>query len=624
MAKKKSVVISATGLELPEGITTEILQGNWDEALREYQPAFKRMRVIDGTYRGRLWKVIAAKMPSYQILPDTNHVSYVASNILASLYSVGRSGSVQPTNDGDIAIAKHLSLVLDHIWDTRNVAYYQMLAGERAAVTNLGITEIGWDADVLTGRDITLQKGSLVYKNVDPMSFMRDPYAESMDTSAYAIKWNTFHKQTILRHDNYKEAFTKYLETQNTSGTLIQKPEKATDQPNKSNKDSYDIVKHYVFLGKDLHILHTIDNKFVLYVEEKVMPNVLPFSELFCNLPSGDVIGTSEPSKIFANSVAYNWITSASLTAEYKRQNPTRYVNVNSQINLREFMKHGTETDRVFQVQGDANKAVYSHEHPEVSATAQTIGRMLGQDIQQVSGITGKYVGSDTGSILTTGGMEQMLDQATMIDAPKIANFEEYTRRLTHLTMANLIEHGHKRKYLVKDKSDTGYKMIEVKFDELKDSKVGYGIFNYPVSISPHLPKNKQHIAQMATVIMEKQMQYNQSGNEPITLMTPQEWLSMQDLPMEERMLERMDIERSKSFVEEVTKTVFQYADLLEGGLDEEQALIETANALQANAPSPMGASMQQPPSPMDQLQPGAQPELPPQDGQPPFEGGLF
>lgn len=608
MSGKKKKGLTPTGYELPEGITLEQLQQNWDEAMREYAPAFKRMRIIDGTYRGRLWKVIQAKLPKYQILSDTNHVAYIVSNILASLYSVGRSGTIQATNDADIEIATHLSMVLEHIWDTRNVSYYQMLAGERAAVTNLGITEVGWDDEVITGRDITLQKGSIVYKNVDPISFMRDPYAESMEEAGYAVKWDSFHKQTILRHDKYKESFKHYLDICSVQGSTLQKPQKATDQPNKAMKDRYDVVKHYIFLEKDLYIVHTIDNKYVLHVQEKVMPNVLPFAELYCNLPSGDVVGTSEPSKIFANSVAYNWLTSTILTAEYKRQNPTRYVNVNSQINLREFMKQGTETDQVFQVQGDASKAVHSHEHAEVSAVSQVMARTLGSDIQTVTGITGKYTGSDTGSILTTGGMEQMLDQATMIDAPKIANYEEYTRKLTHLTMANLIEHGNKRKYLVKNATTKKHTMVEVAFDELKDPKVGYGIFHYPVNISPHLPKNKAHIAQMATVIMEKQMQYNGANQDKIELITPQEWLSMQDLPMKEQMLDRMNISRSKNFVEEVTKTIFQYADLLEGGMDEEAALVETANALQKGEPSQFGASHmnmnQAPPAPPMEEQP--------------------
>jgi len=611
---KKSDKLTTKGVELPEGVTLQDLKSNWDEALREYGPAFKRMRIIDGTYRGRLWKVIKASLPKDQILADTNHVAYVASNLLASLYSVGRSADIHATNEEDMEIATHLTLVLDHIWGTKNVPYYQMLAGERAAVTNLGITQVGWEGDVLTGRDVTLQKGTPVFKNVDPMTFMRDPYADSMEEAAYAVKWDNFHKQTILRHDNYREAFKKYLETHDGGSSAVPKPQKATDQPNKAMADRYDVIKHYVFDEGDMHIIHTIDNEYVLQVEESAKPAVLPFAELFCNLPSGDVIGSGEPSKIFTNSVAYNWLNSTILTAEHKRQNPVRFVNVQSQINLREFMKHGTETDRVFQVQGDATKAVHYHEGQPISPVAIQTMNSLAMDIQQVTGITSKYTGADTGSLLTTGGMEQMLDQATMIDAPKIANYEEYTRRMTILLLSNLIEHGGKRNYLVKDAESGEHKMIEVKFNTLKDNSVGYKIFDYPIAISPHLPKNKQRIAQMANVIMEKQMQYNQSGQQPITLITPQEWLMMQDLPMKEMMLKRMGIEQTKSYVDEVTKTIFQYADLLEGGMDEEQALMETANALQTNAPSEYGASMQEMPMGPD---PSSMPGMPPQEQAP-------
>ena len=79
----------------------------------------------------------------------------------------------------------------------------------------------------------------------------------------------------------------------------------------------------------------------------------------------------------------------------------------------------------------------------------------LPEDIQIISGVDGKYTGRDTGSIITTGGIEAMLDQATLIDAPKIANYENYTKTLSKLVISNLIEYSNKRTYFVKDPNST-------------------------------------------------------------------------------------------------------------------------------------------------------------------------
>jgi hypothetical protein len=78
-------------VELPKDITVEQLQENWKEASSMYQPAYRRAQILDAADRGKLWKAINAKFPKYQVLPDSNHVAYTKTNLLASLYSVGRS-----------------------------------------------------------------------------------------------------------------------------------------------------------------------------------------------------------------------------------------------------------------------------------------------------------------------------------------------------------------------------------------------------------------------------------------------------------------------------------------------------------------------------------------------------
>ena len=197
-------------IKLPDDITIEQLQHNWKDTLSAYQPAFKRAQVLDATDRGKLWKAIKAKFPKYQVLPDTNHTAYIKNNLLASLYSVGRSAHIEPTSEHDTTMTRTINLVLDHIWDTQEVSYYQMLAGERAALLNLGITQVGWDNSILKGTDESFKKGAPAFKNVNPLKFMRDPYAVNLDTSAFCMTWDDYHKNVIQRNSNYQEEFKKY------------------------------------------------------------------------------------------------------------------------------------------------------------------------------------------------------------------------------------------------------------------------------------------------------------------------------------------------------------------------------------------------------------------------------
>ena len=65
---------------LPTGITMQDLKEFYDVANDEYSGPRRRMFLLDGADRGQLWKTITAKFPSYQVLPETNHVNYIKEN----------------------------------------------------------------------------------------------------------------------------------------------------------------------------------------------------------------------------------------------------------------------------------------------------------------------------------------------------------------------------------------------------------------------------------------------------------------------------------------------------------------------------------------------------------------
>ena len=104
-------------------------------------------------------------------------------------------------------------------------------------------------------------------------------------------------------------------------------------------------------------------------------------------------------------------------------------------------------------------------------------------------------------------------------------------------------------------------------------------MFNYQINVSSELPRNKARIAEMANQLMEKQLQYQQQG-ESVDLITVEEWLMMQDLPMKEYMMERMGIQRLNNEVENVSQTLFEFAELTKQGMDPQSAMLAVAKSL--------------------------------------------
>ena len=198
----------------------------------------------------------------------------------------------------------------------------------------------------------------------------------------------------------------------------------------------------------------------------------------------------------------------------------------------------------------------------------------IGTDIQIASGIDAMYSGKDTGSIQTTGGMDTLTSNTTMRDNPKIALYEEYTRRLTELVVNNLIQFGDKRTYTVKDPITQQIKTVEFDFPAIDDDIR----FRYDIDIQTYLPRSKARLAMAANMLLEKQAQYKPDPE----IITVEEWLLMQDIPFKDLIFKRMGIQRNTRITEQVAKTLEMFADLVEGGMLPEDAVNSVAAQLQA------------------------------------------
>ena len=549
----------------------------YDLGRSNYRRDFRRMRCLDMTDRGELWRAIGSKYPAYQILPDTNFVAYVKSNLLASIYSVTKSAEIVPTSENDKDLCVNINIALDALWDTQDVGYYQFQAGERAALCNLGLTQVGWDENKSVGGGTNIVKGQVTFKNIMPDHFMRDPFAESLDSARWCVTYDDYDKNYFLSNSKYKDAFKEWYEHSGADGTVPTQTINPDGIVKTGQKDYFTLFVWWYREDGKINEVHTVNNQAILYMKKDIRPSCFPFAQLYSNPPAGALIGTSEPAKIFANNVASNLLDSLMLTAEYKNQRPPKFISDQSKLNIQAFAKHGDDPDKTFVVSGDATKAVHYHQYPAISAIAPHVRQTLQSGIETVSGIDGRYTGRDTGSIITTGGTEEMLNRVTLIDTPKIMEYERYCKELTRLVLLNMIEFCPKRKFFRRKPNTTAdYEVVEVDFPSI-DAET---LFNYRIAVSSELPKNKQRIAAMATELLQAQAQYREQGDN-VNWITEEEWLMFQDIPMKEYMLERMGVQRRENALEEVSQVLYNFSGLVNQGMTPEQAMLATAQQLQ-------------------------------------------
>lgn len=574
---------------LPESVSLESIKQRIKETDSQYTKVVERMRILDGTDRGKLWSSIKSKFPKYQLTPDSNWVNYIKENLVASIYTTGRYAELMPKSDDDIEFCVEFNSAMETIWDNIKADYFQFKAGERAALLNIGITQVGWNKNLVGGTKNHWYQGDIKFKNIDPMKFRRDPYADEFDNAEYCYYFDDYSLEIIKSKALYKERLQeleKVLGKMRDQGAL-EEPIDALTERQKSNTSStnYHKLTYYYTVYSDssksnkdgfkIAEIHLLDDKYVLYCNQDLKPRMFPFAILYCNDPAGDLVGASEPAKNFHSNLTYNLLNSIYATHAYKAQRPPRFVNASSGINLRQFAKYGNDADKTFIVNGDATTAVHYGQFPQLPPELLQVKQDLGRDIKDTSGIDEMYAGKNTGSIQTTGGMDALMESTTARDNQKILLFEEYTKRLTELVVNNLVEFGDKRTYTIKDPITQQTKTIELDFPKVDDDIR----FRYALDVQVYLPRNKARLASIANMLLEKQAQYKPDPE----IITVEEWLLMQDIPFRDMIFKRMGIQRNTSITGEVAKTLEMFATLVDNGTDPDVAVEQVANQLQAD-----------------------------------------
>ena len=584
--KKQTKDIYGSDL-LPEGVKLSHIKEQIKNTDAQYTKVLERMRILDGTDRGKMWDVIRARFPRYQLTPDSNWVNYIKENLVASIYTTGRYAQLMPKSDEDISFVVEFNSALETIWDNIKAEYYQFLAGERAALLNIGITQVGWDKTMIGGTKNHWYQGDIKFKNIDPMKFRRDPYADTFDNAEFCYYYDDYSLSIIKSKELYKDRLAeieKAIGTLDNTNSLIEAITPATDRQKKSTTSSnYHRVTYFYSVYNDdsekegykIAEIHLLDDEYVLYCNKDLKPRMLPFAILYCNEPAGDIVGTSEPAKQFQSNLAYNLLNSIYATHAYKAQRPPRFVNADSGINLRQFAKYGNDADKTFIVRGDATTAVHYAQFPQLPPELLQVKQDLGKDIKECSGIDEMYAGKNTGSIQTTGGMDTLMEATAQRDNQKLLLYEEYTKRLTELVVNNLVQFGDKRSYTVTDPITQQTKMVTFDFPKIDDDIR----FRYSLDIDTYLPRNKARLAMIANMLLEKQAQYKPDPE----IITVEEWLLMQDIPFKDMIFKRMGIQRNTRITEQVAQTLEMFATLVEGGVEPDLAVEQVANQLQAD-----------------------------------------
>lgn len=552
-------------------------------------------KILDAYDAGKFWDTVKVKLPSHQIIPDTNYIFHTKINQLNSVYAAPYIADVVALDPGDQDESRQINKLLEFSYNRLRLGEKQLEIGERAALLNVGYLQFAWDTSakyvIETSEKETktnITNGDLVVVPRDPFSVRLDPnFKNFQEGRAVFITTEESYENLLAKYPTCREellalANQEKEEAKQNAGVVVVN----TASPHLTGTDhlmqditrtNLGILPVYIAYKKVPHenggyrvdqIIYT-SGDIVLEYRKGIKPNYFPLVLLYNMPPERDAYGVGLCARLLRNALAINILDSVAVTHTYAAQRTPWILDARSGLTAEGLKKDINNPDRIFTVNsgGNAKEALQRLDYPNLPANLQQVRDSLENAIEKISGIDDRYTGRDTGSVTTTGGMERMQQRVSMSDNTRISMIEKYARDLTSMMLDFYIEHGGKRYATANDGYGEKEKdVVSVDFTKYKGKNKP---FLYSIHAAPLLPKSRARLAEAANIIMQVQMQY---GGQ-IQLLTPEEWMFFQDFPQKDMILDRMKLDRLRNDHEEIASELTSFSAMTEQGMRPEAAV---------------------------------------------------
>lgn len=515
-------------------------------------------RQLDAYDSGNFWSHVKAKLPKHQMLSDTNYINYIKQNQVNSIYSGGYIADVNARTADDEDLARNINAFLEYVYDDVELNHYQLLAGDRAALLNVGAILIQWDK----------QNKKIKPRFIDTSCLYLDPAVRVyQEGSALFIAEVVSRRDLIRQHPDYEEKLPKDKDKKDNFSSSYYGGGYIDSRGTNSRDDVVHLLNAFIKNEKGgINQYIIADENTILDSKENIKPNQFPVGVLYGLPPVKDVYGFNVTKLCLRNCLALNLLDSIGITHVYAQQRRATIMRRDIGISVDYLSANINNPDATIPVDGDPTKAVHQLDLPDLPNFLVEYRAKLEESIFLISGIDPIYTGRQTNSITTTGGVERVQQRASLTDATRISMLEHFIKNLTKLIYEFYVEFGDEYSVFNKATHPALKEVYKVSFKDIREKKIE---FDFSMNASPYLPKNRVRYADAATAIIEMQGQYQM--NPP--LITPEEWLKYQDFPQKDKILQRIEAQRVQDDTQEITENVVNFSSLMQQGVSPESAI---------------------------------------------------
>lgn len=451
---------------------------------------------------------------------------------VASLLSNDYVGEIQPLSPYDVDKVWRLNQAYQNMWNEMNMDKHIDESIHRCAIVREAYTHIVYNDDAVVGGTNTQRKGKLEAYFIDPKSVLIDPKATSLDNAEYVIVTER------ISREQAKEQYKGFIDTPNKGGIYFDNESYSAYAGNTmSDEDVYVKMTIYEIRGsktRNKKIMKTVVINDQVLVNQKVMPiTVLPLAQLRWEKKMKSPYGISLMDRLLPLQKSVNAIESAYTNTVLAFSVPSFVLAKDSGLDPRDVARTAGAPGVILPVDGDPTRAIIPLMQGKViDEQMVVIKREHQMMIEQMAGITQQFMGELGTAGNTTGGAEQAVARAKIIEQQFMVNLEEYVEQLTGIIVEFLLKVFKGEKLFTRGQQQANgqyeFATLEVPVSEDLD-------YSFYVNLDIRTPFNKQNVQNL----MMQMYQFERQYDAPVKVITALDVLKTFDVPNRDELTKR-------------------------------------------------------------------------------------
>jgi len=485
--------------------------------------------------KGEQWKDMG--LPPFVPTPVTNYIHLVKSVKTAAFAIENPVGKLRAFGSQNVEAVDVMNHVVENEMERMGARRIVRDTIGVAKLLGTGIVEVLWNeyTDVKGMGDVQWE-GEIELKAIPPQNFYIDPTATRIEDAQFIQ----------IRELKPKEFIKNIHKLQNLEGTSHNDQEDigrafqaALDHESKESTVTY--IRHYEKIptgeGNYRYQLTYLVNDKVVHTVKALQPAMYPFADLHDLRNINEFWSKSTCELILDNQKIVNKVESIIALLGLQTQNPQKVVSIQSGLKPTDVAKYSNAPGYTWRVNGEPSRAIHFVQPPPIPQTLFQLAQEAKSNIRDITGINEAYTGQSVGSLQTTGGVNALIDRATMRDRDQMYEIELFVSRLTQIVMSFIItKYTEPRlaRYLSPDKPEENAVFIEYIGRDFEDV-----LYDITVDVSTKAPITRQRTEELIDDLFVKQYQYPMD----IKFMKPQEYIKFKNIPNMDDMIRRMDEE---------------------------------------------------------------------------------